>query len=38
VFFHRLLRPDQQFTGLEAMKVQLQIDKEQALQVLKTNV
>lgn len=35
VYFHKLLRNDHKFTGLEAMKLQLQRDKEEALQVLK---
>lgn len=37
VYFHKLLRGDEKFTGLEAMKAQLQRDKEGALQVLKMN-
>jgi riboflavin kinase/FMN adenylyltransferase len=37
VHFHKLLRGDHKFTGLEAMKAQLQRDREQALQVLKMN-
>ena len=35
VHFHKLLRGDRRFNGLEEMKAQLQIDKEQALAVLK---
>lgn len=35
VYFHKLLRMDHKFIGLEAMKLQLQRDKEEALQVLK---
>ncbi len=35
VYFHKLLRNDHKFIGLEAMKLQLQRDKEEALQVLK---
>jgi riboflavin kinase / FMN adenylyltransferase len=34
VHFHKLLRRDQTFDGLESMKVQLRVDKEQALEVL----
>jgi riboflavin kinase/FMN adenylyltransferase len=35
IHFHKLLRGDQTFDGLESMKVQLQKDKEQALEVLR---
>lgn len=35
VHFHRMLRGDKTFEGLEAMKLQLQKDKEQALQALR---
>ncbi len=35
VYFHKLLRNDHKFIGLEAMKLQLQRDREEALQVLK---
>jgi len=35
VHFHKFLRGDQTFDGLEAMKAQLQRDKEHALEVLK---
>jgi len=34
IHFHKLLRGDQTFDGLEAMRVQLQKDKQQALAVL----
>ena len=35
IHFHKLLRGDQTFDGLESMKVQLHKDKEQALEVLR---
>lgn len=37
VHFHKLLRGDQKFEGLEEMKVQLQKDKEYALKVLRSD-
>lgn len=37
VHFHKLLRGDQKFEGLEEMKIQLQRDKEHALKVLPSN-
>jgi riboflavin kinase/FMN adenylyltransferase len=38
VYFYKLLRGDQKFSGLEEMKIQLHRDKEEALRVLQMNV